>query len=93
MDLILDYAVNIIDVITREDVVNRGAFYTVVFNDNVVIPVVFDNGYFVKFAEVTILRYNGDNDIIVEYNGKKCTAIYNIFAGYYVDDIYGVIKD
>lgn len=46
-----------------------------------------------KFAEVTILRYNGDNDIIVEYNGKKCTAIYNIFAGYYVDDIYGVIED
>lgn len=46
-----------------------------------------------KFAEVTILRYNGDNDIIVEYNGKKCTAIYNIFAGYYADDIYGVIED
>lgn len=46
-----------------------------------------------RFAEVTIIRYNGDNDIIVEYNGKKCTAIYNIFAGYYVDDIYGVIKD
>lgn len=46
-----------------------------------------------KFAEVTILQYNGDNDIVVEYNGKKCTAIYNIFAGYYVDDIYGVIKD
>lgn len=46
-----------------------------------------------RFAEVTILQYNGDNDIIVEYNGKKCTAIYNIFAGYYVDDIYGVIKD
>ena len=36
-----------------------------------------------RFAEVTILQYNG----------KKCTVIYNIFAGYYVDDIYGVIKD
>ena len=46
-----------------------------------------------KFAEVTIVKYNRDNDIIVEYNGKKCTAIYNIFAGYYVDDIYGVIAD
>lgn len=46
-----------------------------------------------KFAEVTILQYNGYNDIIVEYNGKKCTAIYNIFAGYYVDDIYGIIED
>ena len=46
-----------------------------------------------KFAEVTSIQYNGYNDIIVEYNGKKCTAIYNIFACYYVDDIYGVIKD
>ena len=43
-----------------------------------------------KLAEVTILQYNGDNDIIVEYNGIKCTAIYNIFTGYYVDDIYGI---
>ena len=46
-----------------------------------------------KFAEVTIVKYNRYNDIIVEYNGNKCTAIYNIFAGYYVDDIYGVIED
>lgn len=46
-----------------------------------------------KLAEVTILQYNRDNNIIVEYNGIKCTAIYNIFAGYYVDDIYGIIKD
>ena len=47
-----------------------------------------------QFAQVKILQYNGDNDIIVEYNGKKCTAIYNIFAGaYFVDDIYGIIED
>lgn len=46
-----------------------------------------------KFDEVKILQYNTDSDIIVEYNGKKYKAIYNIFAGYYVDDIYGVIKD
>lgn len=47
-----------------------------------------------QFAEITILQYNGDNNIIVEYNGKKCTAIYNVFAGtYFVDDIYGIIKD
>ena len=46
-----------------------------------------------KFAEVTILQDNGDNNYIVEYNGIKCTAIFNIFAGYYVDDIYGIIKD
>ena len=46
-----------------------------------------------RLVDVTIVKYNRDNDIIVEYNGKKCTAIYNIFAGYYVDDIYGVIKE
>lgn len=46
-----------------------------------------------KFDEVTILEYKGDNNIIVEYNGKKCTAIYNIFAGYYVDDIYGIMEE
>lgn len=46
-----------------------------------------------QFAEATILQYNGDSDIIVEYNGKKCTAIYNPFVCcYYVDDIYGIIK-
>lgn len=46
-----------------------------------------------RLSEVTIVKYNKDNDIIVEYRGKKCTAIYNIFAGYYVDDIYGVIEE
>lgn len=47
-----------------------------------------------QFAQVKILQYNGDNNIIVEYNGKKCTAIYNVFAGaYFVDDIYGIIED
>jgi len=47
-----------------------------------------------QFAQVKILLDNGDNNIIVEYNGKKCTAIYNVFAGaYFVDDIYGIIKD
>lgn len=47
-----------------------------------------------QFAQVKILSDNGDNDIIVEYNGKKCTAIYNVFAGaYFVDDIYGIIED
>ena len=46
-----------------------------------------------RLGEVTIVKYNGDKDIIVEYNGKKCIAIYNIFAGYCVDDIYGVIEE
>ena len=45
-----------------------------------------------EFAEVTILKWNSDNNIIVDYAGTKCTAIYNIFAGcLYVDDIYGII--
>ena len=44
--------------------------------------------------EVTILHENGPNDVIAEYQGKRCTAIYNIFVGlYYVDDIYGVLSD
>ena len=44
--------------------------------------------------EVTILHENGCNDVIAEYNGKRCTAVYNGFVGlYYVDDIYGVLSD
>lgn len=43
-------------------------------------------------AEVTILEYKDNNNVIAEYNGKKCTAILNPFNGlYYVDDKYGVI--
>lgn len=46
-----------------------------------------------QFAEVTIISEKSDNDVIVDYNGVRCTAIYNIFAGcYYVDDIYGIVK-
>ena len=46
-----------------------------------------------QFAEVTIISEKSDNDIIVDYNGVRCTAIYNIFAGcYYVDDVYGIVK-
>ena len=46
-----------------------------------------------EFAEVTILKWNRNNDIVVDYNGTQCTAIYNIFAGcLYVDDIYGIIE-
>jgi len=44
--------------------------------------------------EVTIINEGGDNNIVAEYNGKRCTAIYNIFAGaYFVDDVYGVIRE
>lgn len=46
-----------------------------------------------QFAEVTIINEKSDNDVIVEYRGVRCTAIYNPFVGcYYVDDIYGIIK-
>lgn len=46
-----------------------------------------------NFDDVKVIANNGDNNIIVDYKGKKCTAIYNVFAGcYYVDDIYGVIE-
>ena len=44
--------------------------------------------------EVTILHERGNNDVVAEYNGKRCTAIFNPFVGlYYVDDIYGVLSD
>lgn len=36
---------------------------------------------------------SGDNDYLAEYNGVKCHAIFNPFAGrYFVDDVYGVIR-
>ena len=45
-------------------------------------------------AEATILKKTGDNQYLADYNGVKCTAIYNIFVGrYYVDDKYGVVRD
>lgn len=46
-----------------------------------------------QFAEVTIISEKSDNDVIVDYNGVRCTAIYNVFVGcYYVDDAYGIVK-
>jgi hypothetical protein len=42
-------------------------------------------------AEATIIEKIGDNLYLAEYNGVRCTAIFNPFVGrYYVDDIYGV---
>ena len=44
--------------------------------------------------DVTILHEKSNNDVIAEYKGKRCTAIFNIFVGmFYVDDIYGVLPD
>lgn len=46
-----------------------------------------------QFAEVTIVSETSCNDVIVDYKGIRCTAIYNPFVCcYYVDDIYGIIK-
>ena len=46
-----------------------------------------------KIASATILRKIGDNQYEAEYNGIRCTAIFNFFTGYYyVDDVYGIIK-
>jgi hypothetical protein len=43
-------------------------------------------------GEAEIIKSIGDNLYLAEYNGVKCTAIYNIFTSrYYVDDVYGVI--
>ena len=42
--------------------------------------------------EVTIIERR-QNDYIVDYEGVRCTAIFNPFVGlFYVDDKYGVIK-
>jgi len=45
-------------------------------------------------GEATILEEIGDNLYLAEVNGIKCTAIFNFFVGrYFVDDVYGVVKD
>ena len=45
-------------------------------------------------AEVEILDHKDNNNVIAIYDGKKCSAIFNVFVGlYYVDDIYGLIKE
>ena len=42
-------------------------------------------------GEATIIKSIGDNLYLADYNGVKCTAIFNLFVGrYYVDDLYGV---
>ena len=44
--------------------------------------------------EVIILHEKSNNDVIAEYDGKRCTAIFNPFSGlFYVDDIYGILTD
>lgn len=44
-------------------------------------------------GEAEIIRQIGDNLYLAEYNGIRCTAIFNPFVGrYYVDDVYGIRK-
>ncbi|MCM1330272.1 MAG: hypothetical protein NC253_12640 [Ruminococcus sp.] len=44
-------------------------------------------------AEVEIIEHKDNNNVIAEYNGQKCTAIFNPFVcKYYVDDVYGKLK-
>lgn len=49
-----------------------------------------------KTAEVTVLEKIEEARqpyYIVEYNGIKCTAIFNCFTcSYYADDIYGKVE-
>ena len=47
-----------------------------------------------ELAEATIIKKIGDNLYLAEYNGVRCTAIFNPFVGrYYVDDVYGIQPD
>lgn len=44
--------------------------------------------------EATIVFMRGNNNVVAEYKGKRCTAVYNPFVGlFYVDDVYGVVRD
>ena len=45
-----------------------------------------------SLAEVEIIEHKDNNNVIAEYRGIRCTAVFNVFTGlYYVDDKYGVI--
>lgn len=45
------------------------------------------------FAKVEIIKETSPNNVEALYNGKRCTAIHNVFNGlYYVDDVYGVLS-
>ncbi len=44
-------------------------------------------------GEAEIIKSIGNNLYLAEYNGVRCTAIFNSFVGrYFVDDMYGVQK-
>lgn len=42
-------------------------------------------------GQAEIIRCIGNNLYLAEYNGVRCTAIFNFFAcRYFVDDMYGI---
>ena len=42
-------------------------------------------------GEADIIEKIGDNLYLAEYNGVRCTAIFNPYVGkYFVDDTYGI---
>jgi hypothetical protein len=44
-------------------------------------------------AEATIIEHRDNNNVIAEYQGVRCRAIFNPFAGaYFIDDVYGKIN-
>lgn len=46
-----------------------------------------------ELREVTVISYLDANNVVVEYNGKHYTAIYNVFvSAFYVDDLYGEVN-
>ena len=45
-------------------------------------------------GEAEIIQRIGENQYLAEYNGVRCTAIFNPFAGaYFVDDVFGIIQN
>lgn len=44
-----------------------------------------------QFDNVVIVERRGDNQYIAEYRGGLYTAIFNPWAGWYVDDVYGIV--
>lgn len=43
-------------------------------------------------GEAEIIHKIGDNLYLAEYNGVRCTAIFNPFVSrYFVDDLYGIV--
>jgi hypothetical protein len=40
-----------------------------------------------EVRDVRITAKTGDNSYMAEYDGKQCSAIYNPWGGWYVDDM------